>query len=353
MEFARQEYFWLIWVIPFVALFWGLGVWHQWRMRDRFGNLANLEQISRISWSGRGPLRGFLFVTSLLLMVLALAYPRTIVRELRPVPTPTDLVFLLDISPSMFARDNDPNRLERAQEIIQKFILLKQPQDRYALVTFNYTSVVLSYLTSDPQTILVYFDYLNQTEEPDAGSNMGSAMTSALRLIDTDIQMNPELSEERRRVFVLLSDGDDNIGEWAAPLREVQQREIKVYTFGLGSASGAYVPLQMSRGQVVKYLTREGGARIVSQAQAQTMREIADRTGASFFRGEDERQVDRALDDILVQGRPIAGYQANPVRRDLYEHFLKAAFVSLIGGVFGVIYAVGTGLGFVVLYFLL
>ncbi len=334
MEFTRQEYFWLIWVIPFLVLLWGLGVWHQWRMRGRFGNLANLEQISRISWSGRGLVRGLLFSGSLLLMVLALAYPRTIVRELRPVPTPTDLVFMLDISPSMFARDNDPTRLGRAQQIIQKFILLKQPQDRYALLTFNYTSVVLSYLTSDPQTILVYFDYLNQTEEPEAGSNMGSAMTSAMRLIDTDTQMNPELSEKRRRVFVLISDGDDNIGEWAAPLREVQRREIKVYTFGLGSASGAYVPLQLSRGQVVKYLTREGGARIVSQAQAQTMREIADRTGAIFYRGEDERQVDRALDDILVQGRPVAGYQANPVRQDLYEYFLMAAFACLILGIF-------------------
>lgn len=334
MEFARPEYFWMLWLIPFVAVFWGLGVWNQWRVRGRFGNLENLENVSRISWSGRGFLRGFLFVASLLLMVLGLAYPRTVVRELRPVPTPTDLVFMLDISPSMFARDNDPTRLGRAQEIIQKFILMKQPQDRYALITFNYTSVVLSYLTADPQTILVYFDYLNQTEEPEAGSNMGSAMTSALRLIDNDIQMNPELSEERRRVFVLLSDGDDNIGEWPAPLREVQQREIQVYTFGLGSASGAYVPLQMSRGQVVQYLTREGGARIVSQAQAQTMREIADRTGGRFFRGEIEQQVDVALDQILVQGRPISGYQANPVREDLYEYFLMAAFASLILGIF-------------------
>jgi Ca-activated chloride channel family protein len=334
MEFARQEYFWLLWLIPFLALFWGLGVWHQRRMRQRFGNLANMETVSRISWGGRGWVRGFLFVVSLVLMVLGLAYPRTVVRELRPVPTPTDLVFMMDISPSMFARDNDPTRLQRAQQIIQKFILLKQPQDRYALITFNYTSVVLSYLTADPQTILVYFDYLNQTEEPEPGSNMGSAMTSALRLIANDTQMNPELSQTRRRVFVLLSDGDDNIGEWVAPLRQVQAADIKVYTFGLGSASGAYVPLILSRGQVVKYLTREGGARIVSRAEQKTMRDIAERTGASFYRGEDDRAIDRALDEILVQGRPIAGYSANPVRQDLYEYFLLAAFASLILGIF-------------------
>lgn len=334
MEFTRQEYFWLLWLIPFLGLFWGLGVWHQRRMRIRFGNLANLEDISRISWRGRGWLRGFLFLLSVALMVLGLAYPRMVVRELRAVPTPTDLVFLLDISPSMFAKDMDPTRLGRAEQIVQKFILLKQPQDRYSLVTFNYTSVVLSYLTADPQTILVYFDYLNQTEEPEPGSNMGSALTSGLRLLANDARLNPETVQNRRRIFVLISDGDDNIGEWAAPLREVQKGGIKVYTFGLGTASGAYVPLVLSRGQVVKYLTREGGARIVSRAQAKTLREVADHSGGSFYRGEDNKQVDRALDEILFQGRPIAGYQANAVRRDLYQYFLLAAFASLILGIF-------------------
>ena len=334
MEFTRQEYFWLLWVIPFLGLLWALGVWHQRRMRIRFGNLANLEGVSRISWSGRGWLRGFLFLLSMALMVLGLAYPRMVARELRPVPTPTDLVFMLDISPSMFAKDMDPSRLGRGEQIIQKFILLKQPQDRYALITFNYTSVVLSYLTADPQTLLVYFDYLNQTEEPEPGTNMGSVMTSGLRLVATDTRLNPEAAQNRRRVFVLITDGDDNIGEWAAPLREVQKAGIKVYTFGLGTASGAYVPLVMSRGQVVKYLTREGGARIVSRAQAKTMREVSERTGGSFFRGEDNRQVDRALEEILFQGRPIAGYQANVIRRDLYQYFLLAAFASLVLGIF-------------------
>ena len=334
MEFSRQEYFWLLWLIPFLILLWGMGVWHQSRMRSRFGNIENLESVSRISWAGRGWLRGFLFFLSLVLMVLGLAYPQTVARELRPVPTPTDLVFLLDISPSMYARDMDPSRLGRAEQIIQKFILLKQPQDRYALISYTFTSVVLSYLTADPQTILVYFDYLNQTEEPEAGTNMGSALTSGLRLLATDSRMNPQNTKDRRRIFVLLSDGDDNIGQWAAPLREVMKAGVKTYTFGVGTGSGAYVPLVMSRGQVVKYLTREGGTRIVSKAESKTMREIAEKTGGVFFRGENNKQLDQALDEILFQGRPVAGYQANPVRKDLYLYFLAAAFGSLVLGIF-------------------
>ena len=337
MEFARREYFWLLWVIPFAAILWWMGVWHQRRMRDRFGNLANLENISRISWSARGWARGILFVSSLTLLVLGLAQPRMVTREMRPVPTPTDMVFLVDISPSMYARDMDPTRLGRAEQIIQKFLFLKQPQDRYALVTFNYTSIVLSYLTNDPQSILVYFDYLNQQDQPELGTNMGTAMTSGLRVFDVAAKFLPETAKGRRRVFVLISDGDDNIGQWAAPLREVIKQGVVVYTFGLGSANGAAVPLLMAgglNGEVVKYLTREGGSRIISRAESRTMREISEKTGGHFFRGEDNQQLDRALDELLFEGRPVAGYVANPIRQDLYFYFLMAAFACLLVGIF-------------------
>ena len=93
-------------------------------------------------------------------------------------------MFLLDISPSMYARDMSPSRLGRAEEIIQKFIFMKQPEDRYGLVVFNWGSAVLSYLTKDPQSIVVYFDWLNQQDEPQPGTNMGAALTAGMRLLD-------------------------------------------------------------------------------------------------------------------------------------------------------------------------
>ncbi|MBI4465124.1 MAG: VWA domain-containing protein [Acidobacteria bacterium] len=333
----RPESFWLLWVVPVVAVLWGIGIWYHNRMRDRFGDIANLGAISRISWGGRGWVRGILFLLSLLLTVVALSHPRMVSRELRPIPTPTDLVFMLDISPSMYARDMDPSRLGRAEQIIQKFILLKQPQDRYALVVFNFSSVVLSYLTSDPQNILVYIDYLNQQNEPLPATNVGAALTNALRVIAVDEQFDPEKAEGRRKIFVLLSDGDDTIGQWRLPLREVLKAGIKVYTFGLGSANGAYVPLVMTggvHGEVVKYLTREGGSRVVSPGESKTMRDVAELTGGRFYRSESNRQVDMAIQELLFQGRPVAGYEATPIRKDLFQYFLFSAFAGLLIAIF-------------------
>jgi Ca-activated chloride channel family protein len=327
----------LLLAVPFVILFWGMGLWHRRRMRVRFGNIANLRSISRISWSVNEWLRGLLFVGALALMALGLAYPRAIVRELRAVPTPTDLVFLLDTSPSMYGRDMDPSRLGRAQRIIQRFVFLKQPQDRYALIVFNWTSVVLSYLTTDPQNILLYFDYLNQQDKPQAGTNVGSVLTNGMKLVNTEQQADPQAARKRRVVFLLLSDGDDTAGQIEKPLADVVSSGIKVYSIGLGTASGAFVPMQMAgglNGQVVDYLQRSSGTRMVSKAEMKTMREISERTGGRFYRAESDKQVDAAAEEIMFTGRPVSGFEASAVRKDLYMYFLAGAFACLLLGVF-------------------
>ena len=112
---------------------------------------------------------------------------------------------------------------------------------------------------------------------------------------------------------------------------------IKIYTFGLGTSNGSYVPLVMAgglNGQVVKYLQREGGTRLVSKAEMKTMRAISEKTGGRFFRGESDKQVDEAMEEILFTGRPVAGFQSNAVRKDLYIYFLMAAFACLVAGIF-------------------
>ena len=330
MSVVYAQYLWLLAGVPALMLFWGIGLWHHGRMRGRFGDLTNLQEISRISWAGRGWLRGGLFAASLVCMIIGLARPQVLTRNLQPVPKATDVIFMLDTSPSMFARDMDPNRLGRAEQIIQEFILHKLPEDRYALVGFNYNGVILSYLTREPQTIAVYFDYLNRTTEPGVGTNMGAALVSALRVIDADEQITPD-NRSRRRILVLLSDGDDTIGQWEAAIDDVVRRQFKVYTFGLGSATGAVFPLQLSpHGDIIRYAISSSGDRLTSKAEAATLQEVARRTSARFFRGEDERQVDAAIAEILSSGRPVSGYQSYPIRRDLYSYFFSAAFACLL-----------------------
>jgi gamma-glutamyltranspeptidase len=86
--------------------------------------------------------------------------------------------------------------------------------------------------------------------------------------------------------------------------------------------------------EIIRYATLLTGERLITRAQARTLRDVAERTGAKFYRGEDNRQVDAAIDEILISGRPLAGYQANPTRQDLFFYFLAAAFLCMLAGIF-------------------
>ena len=87
-------------------------------------------------------------------------------------------------------------------------------------------------------------------------------------------------------------------------------------------------------GEVLKWATTMTGERLASKAQARTLREVSERTGASFYRGEDNGQVQAAIDEILVSGRPVSGYEANPTRKDYFFYFLAAAFLCMLGAIF-------------------
>jgi len=98
---------------------------------------------------------------------------------------------------------------------------------------------------------------------------------------------------------------------------------------------GAFGDARGLNGEVQQYLTYDdGGDRLVSSAEDQTLRQIAEISGGRFVRGENDDQVDQMLREILIQGRPIAGYSAAPIREDLYQYFLAAAFACLVAGIF-------------------
>ena len=263
-----------------------------------------------------------------------------VLRELRAFPTPTDIVFLLDISPSMYARDMSPSRLGRAEEIIQKFVLMKQPQDRYGLVVFNWDSAVLSYLTSDPQNLLVYFDYLNQQDQPEPGTNMGAALTAGLRLLGHGGKIQ---SRAASRAAGPCSSCFPTATTRPSELEKPLHRARKVRHQGLHLRVGhgqrrlrAVGDEGGLAGEVDQYLTMTREASGWSAARKiKTLREIAEKSGASFVRGENDQQVDQAAgrnSDSRPARRRLS--LANPVRKDLYRYFLAAAFACLVAGIF-------------------
>lgn len=242
-----------------------------WLATSRAGRLAKLPDALRI--------------LALVLLVIALAGPRTGSSVVDVDAEGIAIVLTLDISSSMLAEDLSPvNRMEVARTTMREFIHGRQ-YDRIGLVAFAGEA-----LTQVPITI--DYDVLYQSiEQLQAGSGMledGTAIGTALATAANRLRR----VEGKTRVIILATDGENNRGE-IDPLtaaRAASAYGIKVYTIGIGTEGVARVPV--ARGPFgVQY------ASLPVHIDEGLLRRIADMTGGRYFRA----QTREALQQIYTQ----------------------------------------------------
>ena len=183
MRFLQPQYLKLFFILAGLVPLWFYFLSTKRRTRLSLGHQRPRKRISRPSpmWKDIG--RYLLLNLVLATVIVALAHPQRIREQKITQPKRTDIVFLLDSSPSMRAQDIPPSRLERAVEVIGSFAHKKLTDDRVALVTFAETSLILSYLTDDPNNILYYLDYLKFDTTLSYGTNIGRALKNGLTVI--------------------------------------------------------------------------------------------------------------------------------------------------------------------------
>ena len=115
---------------------------------------------------------------------------------------------------------------------------------------------------------------------------------------------------------------------------------------GWARATGAPFPLELSpRGDVVRYAMSATGERLTSKAEAATLREFRADDRRRFFRGEDKRQVEAAIEEILSSGRPVAGYQSSSDQAGSVFLFLRRGIRLYAGGRIPIAFEVVFGTG--------
>lgn len=328
MEFGHPEFLPLFWILPPIAAFAVFRYYYKRRMRQRFGRLEKLRRISRIRPLYRDAIHSSCLLLILALTVSAIVEPRLQRRTYEPVYRGVDMVFLLDTSPSMGAADIQPTRLSAARDIVKDFLLHKENDDRAALVGFSESSMIYSYLTSDPASLLFYFDFMDIGEESLYGTNLGAAIRSGVAVISREHALNPN-EPPRQTALILISDGDDHAGEIGAGLQLARQNGMKIYSIGIGSSRGAPIPVRVAGRQ--EFLVNDRGIRLTSTIHEENLKTIAASTGARYYRASSAEELKMALSQILVQQRAAQGYRQKVAAWDLYPYLLGAAFLMSLG----------------------
>ena len=326
MSFARPDWIWLIGALPLAV---SLAVW-LWRRRLRrvvalFGEPALVERLglgaaSRLPWA-----RVLLLLLAATSLGLAAAGPQWGQRRIEGTSRVRNVVFALDVSKSMLARDLEPNRLEQERLLVRR-VMREMPSDRFGLVAFAGRAYVLSPLTTDHGALALFVDAL----DPDIVSFGGSALSAAVRQA-TDL-VRGERPDNARPAVVIVSDGEA-LEQEAAVLEAADraaQLGVTLHTVGIGTGEGALVPdMDPRTGRSEGYVEDESGRRVVSRLNAELLRQVASRGGGQYIELTRAGSVDQLV-DALRQAQAQQGSGGARIERiDRAAWFLALALLAL------------------------
>lgn len=316
MTFAHPQILWLLVLLPAAAYYdfrWGFLA----RAKVSFSSLALLGRAT-----AKRPvdhvLRSALRLTALGLLIFALARPQE-GQQRREVTSPaTDIVLALDISDSMRSLDFKPrNRFQAALEVIRLFIK-DRPDDRLALVLFAKYAFTQCPLTLDHGALLGFLDNVQIGLIEQDRTAIGSAIaTSVSRL---------KGSEAATKLIVLLTDGRSNFGD-VDPITAAKAAAafgIKIYTVGAGAPGGGMMEVDdpMFGKRMVKMPENE--------LDETTLREVAQRTGGTYFRATDFESLKRIYKEIDQMEKTEVKVETYADYKDRHLPFMLVAFF-LIG----------------------
>lgn len=183
-----------------------------------------------------------------------------------------EVVFALDISKSMLAEDALPNRLERAKLFIKSFAN-NFKGSRFALIGFAGDAAVLCPLTFDTNVLYMILDNLTPDFISSGGTNFSAALFRSQKLL--------EKSEAAGKVVILISDGENTVGSTGKIIEELNEKNIRLYTIGVGSPEGSPIPVTTARG--TEYIKNKKGEIVVSKLDETLLRSLASQLNGEYF----------------------------------------------------------------------
>ncbi len=316
MRWAEPQLLHLLWILPpLLALF----AWGEARRSALARALGAPDALGRLTGdAGRGAraARAGLTLLAVGLGVVGLARPQAGFRLTTTVSRGVDLVFALDVSQSMAARDIRPDRLGAARR--EAVTLLQALEGSPAgLVVFAGEAQLVSPLSTDADGLTSLLETAEIGEAGRPGTDVGAAVRLAASLL--------RRPGERPRAIVLLTDGENLSGDPRAAVDAARAARARLFAVGTGTPEGATVPVADSTGAGTTAKRDAAGHLVVSQLDERLLQDLARRGGGRYERSDGTgraalRLVDpiRSEGDVEARGRAVRTY-------DERYHWLAAA----------------------------
>ena len=248
-----------------------------------------------------------------------------------------DLLFVVDVSRSMRARDVRPDRLERAKAEISA-ALPSLAEHRVGVVAFAGTAFVQCPLTTDTEAVQLFLRDLS----PETVAQGGSALVAGLEVArnafaaeDAAASVGTADVGRAGRVVVVVSDGEDHDlleggGEGLKPVgEELKKLGAVVVVIGVGSTLGEPIPVTNLGGEVTGYVKDGKGQTVLTRMSPEILTRAASDLGGAFVDGT--AATDLGMNEVFAK---VASLEKRELEARTVVDYADASWPLLCVGLF-------------------
>lgn len=184
-----------------------------------------------------------------------------------------DLMVALDVSTSMEAEDTGSSRIDLAKQSIQRLVNALDG-DRMGLVIFAGDAFIQCPITTDYGALKLFLDGVTTDLVPVQGTAVGRAIEVCTQGFDPESPAS--------KMVVVFTDGENHEDDAVAMAEDALDRGIEVHTVGMGSTSGAPIPLYDRFGRSRGFKTDADGNPIVTALDDATLIQVAEAGNGTY-----------------------------------------------------------------------
>ena len=259
-------------------------------------------------------LRSRIIILGIIFILLASAGPQIGMKLTELTRQGVDIFILLDTSTSMNAEDVKPSRMEKAKYELGR-LLNNLEGDRAGLIAFAGSAHLHCPLTEDYSASRLFLKMMDTGLITTQGTDLAAAIQLALDHIEED--------DEKFKVFVLVSDGEDHQGEAITLAEQARDLGIIIHTLGVGTPAGGPIPIYDDKGKRIEFKKNRSGQVVTSTLNESTLDEIARITGGIYIRvGNQVNAITPLLNEInQMEKRELKSHVFSQYE-DRYQVFL-------------------------------
>jgi len=308
MHFGKLILIHLFWIIPALIFFLVWSFRRKQVLMQRFAHIDMLKRMLGHVSISRQYFKASLIVATLVFLILALMEPQWGIIWEKVQRRGIDVIVAVDVSRSMLATDEKPNRLERAKRAILDLLNLMDG-DRIGLIAFAGSSFVQCPLTLDYGAAKMFVNEIEPQLIPRGGTHIGDAIRKSISAFEGDVK--------KHRALILITDGEDHESDPIGAAKEARKKGIRIFCIGLGSPRGSPIQMTDEKGNMT-YLKDSDGNQVLSKLDETTLQQIALETRGAYVHAQ---STGLELDEIYTQR--IAEMEKKDLesrREKRYEH---------------------------------